>query len=96
LKCFFWFPHLKIAFRGQTFSSNEENLLPEELFCIEKCQVLFGRRWEHRWEKCVELQGDYVEKWNKNSENMSCIFVDRKLFRPPLYFTFRLIDINDL
>ena len=20
------------------------------------------KRWEHRWEKCVELQGVYVEK----------------------------------
>ena len=22
------------------------------------------QRWEHRWEKCVELQGDYVETKN--------------------------------
>ena len=20
------------------------------------------QRWEHRWEKCVKLQGDFVEK----------------------------------
>ena len=33
------------------------------------------QRWEHRWEKCVKLQGDYVEKYKKISEKMSCIFV---------------------
>ena len=35
-----------------------------------------GTRWLQSWEKCVELQGDYVEK---------CLvsLLGRKLFRPP-------------
>ena len=27
-----------------------------------ECYLDGLQRWEHRWEKCVELQGDYVEK----------------------------------
>ena len=26
------------------------------------------QRWEQRWEKCVELQEEYVEKFKKFSE----------------------------
>ena len=39
---------------------------------------------EHRREKCVELRGDYVEKFLKISEKMLCIFVRPKTFQTTL------------
>ena len=42
------------------------------------------QRWEHRWEKCVELQGDYVKNLKKISEKMSCIFVRSETFQTTL------------
>ena len=40
------------------------NHLREQLFCRENAEYYSDglKRWEHRWKKCVELQGDYVEK----------------------------------
>ena len=59
---FFLFPHLKIALGGQRFLSNEEaitfvnNYLVAEKYAEYYLDEL--QRWEHRWEKCLELQGD--------------------------------------
>jgi len=62
---FFLFPHLKIAVGGQRFSSNEEAITFVNNYFAEKNAKYYLdglQRWEHRWEKCVELQRDYVEK----------------------------------
>lgn len=62
---FFLFPHLKIALGGQRFSSNEEAISFVNNYFEEKNSKYYLdglQRWEHRWEKCVELEGDYVEK----------------------------------
>ena len=62
---FFLFPHLKIALGGQRFSSNEEAITFVNNYFAEKNAEYYLdelQRWEHRWEKFVELQGDYVEK----------------------------------
>jgi len=62
---FFLFPKLKVALRGQRFSSNEEAItFVNNYFAeIDAEYYLDGlKRWEHRWKKCIELQGDYVEK----------------------------------
>lgn len=61
----FLFPHLKIALAGQRFSSNGETITFVNNYFTEKNAEYYLdglERWEHRWEKCVELQGDYVEK----------------------------------
>ena len=61
----FLFPHLKIAPGGQRFSSNEEAITFVNNYFAEKNAEysLDGlQRWEHRWEKCVELQEYCVEK----------------------------------
>ena len=61
----FLFPHLKIALGGQRFSSNEETItFVNNYFAEKKAEYSFYglQRWEHRWEKCVDLQGDHVEK----------------------------------
>ncbi|GFT80716.1 histonelysine Nmethyltransferase SETMARlike [Trichonephila clavipes] len=62
---FFLFPHLKIALGGQKFSLKEEAITFVNNYFAEKNTdyYLDGlQRWEHRWEKCVELQEDYVEQ----------------------------------
>ena len=62
---FFLFPHLKIALGGHRSWSNEEAFTFVNNYFAEKdAEYLFDglQTWEHRWEKCVELQGDYVEK----------------------------------
>ena len=62
---FFLFPHLKIVLGGHRFSSNEEAItFVNNYFAQKNAEYYLDglRRWEHRWEKCVELQGDYVEK----------------------------------
>ena len=53
------------------------------------------QRWEHRWEKCVELQGDYVEKLKiKNPEKMSCIFVRSETFQTNLVEFILYIELH--
>lgn len=62
---FFLFPQLKTALGGQRFSSNEEAISFVNSYFADKDAKYYLeglQRWEHRWEKCVELQGDYVEK----------------------------------
>ncbi|GFV80980.1 mariner Mos1 transposase [Trichonephila clavipes] len=68
---FFLFPHLKIVLGRQRFLSNEEAITFVNNYFAEKSAgyYLDGlQRWEPRWEKCVELQGDYVEKLKKKLE----------------------------
>lgn len=62
---FFLFPRLKVELGGQKFSSNEEAITFVNNYFAEKDinYYLDGlKRWEHRWEKCIDLHGDYVEK----------------------------------
>ena len=62
---FFLFLKLKVALGGQRFSSNEEAITFVNNYFAEKDAEYYLdglKRWEHRWEKCVDLQGDYVEK----------------------------------
>ena len=47
------------------FSSNEEAITFVDNYFVEKNAEYYLdglQRWEYRWEKCVELQGDYVDK----------------------------------
>ena len=57
------FPRLKIILGRPRFSTREELTTEVEGYFagLEKCHF----RNEHRWTKCISLQGDYVE--NKNS-----------------------------
>ena len=59
------FPHPKIVLGRRIFSSNEEAITFVNNCFIEKnAEYYLDRlqRWEHRWEKYIELQGDYIEK----------------------------------
>ena len=62
---FFLFPNMKTWLGGKKFSSNEEVIAETEAYFaeFEKSYFLEGlRKWPKRWEKCVDLKGDYVEK----------------------------------
>ena len=51
--------------RHKHFSSNEDAITFVDNYFVEKnAEYYLGglQRWERRWKKCVELQGDYVEK----------------------------------
>ncbi len=62
---FFLFPNLKKSLAGQKFESNEEVIVPTEAYFSDFEKTYFSdglKRLEHRWVKCMNLKGDYVEK----------------------------------
>lgn len=58
---FFLLPHLKTAVEGERFSSNT---FANNYFTEKNAEYYLNglERWEHRWEKCVQLKGDFTEK----------------------------------
>ena len=62
---FHMFQNLKDSLRGHKFDSDENVFYAINDWCqqLDKSFFLDGvKSLEHRWEKYVELQGDYVEK----------------------------------
>jgi len=62
---FYLFPKLKLFLAGQCFSSNQEAIAAVEGYSADltKNQYRDGIiAMEHRWNKCISLKGDYVEK----------------------------------
>ena len=62
---FFLFPNMKKWLDRKRFTSNEEVIDQTEAYFEEfdKSYFLDGlKKLEHRWTKCIELRGDYVEK----------------------------------
>ena len=62
---FFLFPNLKKSLAGQKFESNEEVIAATETYFADLQKMNFSdglKKLEHRWVKCIELKGDYVEK----------------------------------
>jgi len=59
------FPKLKLFLAGQCFSSNQEAISAVEGYFADFTKNHY-RGWimalEHRWNKCISLKGDYVEK----------------------------------
>jgi histone-lysine N-methyltransferase SETMAR len=62
---FYLFPKLKLFLAGQCFSSNQE-AIPALLGNFADLTKNHYRdeimALEHRWNKCISLKGDYVEK----------------------------------
>ena len=59
------FPKLKLVLAGQRFSSNQEAIAAVEghFADLTKNHYRDGiMALEHRWNKCISLKGDYVEK----------------------------------
>jgi histone-lysine N-methyltransferase SETMAR len=62
---FYFFPELKLFLAGQRFSSNQEAIAAVEgnFADLTKNHYRDGIMVpEHRWNKCISLKGDYVEK----------------------------------
>jgi hypothetical protein len=59
------FPKLKLFLAGQRFSSNQEAITAAERYFVDltKNHEREGiMALEHRWNKCISVKGDYVEK----------------------------------
>ena len=62
---FFLFPDMKKWLAGKRFESKEDVITETEAYFqgLSKSYFLDGlKKLENRWAKCIELQGDYVEK----------------------------------
>lgn len=62
---FFLFPQLKKNLSGQKFSSDAEVITAvNQYFESQESTFFFEgiKRLEHRWEKCIAVKGEYVEK----------------------------------
>jgi histone-lysine N-methyltransferase SETMAR len=59
------FPKLKLFLAGQRFSSNQEAIAAVEGYFADLMKNHYMdviMALEHRWNKCISLMGDYVEK----------------------------------
>jgi len=59
------FPKLKLFLAGQHFSSNQEAIAAVEGYFADLTKNHYRdgiMALEHRWNKCISLKGDYVEK----------------------------------
>jgi len=63
--CDFWlFPHLKMQLKGTRFESRNDIIRNTMTKLYSICKEAFQKcfeQWRNRWEKCVQLQGDYFE-----------------------------------
>jgi len=62
---FYLFPKLKFFLTGQRFSLNQEAIAAVERYFADLMKNHYRDRimaLEHRWNKCISLKGDYVEK----------------------------------
>ena len=62
---YFLFPNLKKDIRGRHFRSNEEVVAAVEEWVRDKDPGFFSSglmALEHRWSKCIILEGNYIEK----------------------------------
>jgi len=61
----FLFPNLKKSLAEQKFASNEEVVAVTEAYFADLEKTYFSdglKKLKHRWVKCIELKGDFVEK----------------------------------
>ncbi|GFW87927.1 mariner Mos1 transposase [Trichonephila clavipes] len=76
----FLFSHPKIAFGEQRFSTKEEVITFVNNYFAEKNDEFYLsglQRLERRWEKCEELQVDYVEKLKKKKFRRNVLYLCR-------------------
>jgi len=59
---FHFFPHLKRDLKGTHFTSDDEVKQAVMSWIKQGTPEFFMRKLVLRWEKCIEQQGDYVEK----------------------------------
>jgi hypothetical protein len=65
LSDFYLFPKLKTKLRSKRFGSNEGFMEAiNEFFEDQNSEFYFKglNKLEHRWAKCIDLEGDYIEQ----------------------------------
>jgi hypothetical protein len=63
---FYLFPKLKFFLAGQRLSSNQEATAAVEGYFADLTKNRYRDGimvLEHRWNKCISVKGDYVEKY---------------------------------
>ena len=81
---FFLFPNLKKSLAGQKFESNQEVIAVTEAYFADLQKTYFSdglKKLEHRWVKCIELKGDYVEKKIATFPKLSFLFCRLSTYR---------------
>jgi histone-lysine N-methyltransferase SETMAR len=66
LSDFYLFPELKLFLAGQRFSSNQEAIAAVVGYVADLTKNHYRdgiMALKHRWNKCINLKGDYVEKY---------------------------------
>jgi hypothetical protein len=85
---FFLFPNLKKWLGGRRFTSNEEVIAETNGYFAELEESYYYegiKKLEHRWTKCTDLEGDYVEKLKKKTKNLEFSLSGRELSERPSY-----------
>ncbi|KAJ7345861.1 hypothetical protein JRQ81_001811 [Phrynocephalus forsythii] len=62
---FFLFPKMKKPLRGRRFDDREDVIFEVEQWFSSKVEDFYKeglKQFEKRWQKCLTLQGDYMEK----------------------------------
>lgn len=62
---FYLFPKLKTKLRGRRFGSNEDVMEAVNQFLEDQNREFYLNglnKLEHRWTKCIDVEGDYIEK----------------------------------
>ena len=78
---FFLFPNLKKDIRGLHFRSDEEVVTAAEEWVNGKDPEFFSSglmALEHRWSKCITLEGNYIEKkrWISTGNKLGWLLID--------------------
>jgi len=74
---YFLFLNLKKWFGGKRFTIREQLIAETETYFegLDKLYYSDGlKKLENRWIKCIELKGEYVEKYNKNESIKKNVF----------------------
>jgi hypothetical protein len=64
---FYLFPKLKTKLRGRRFGSNEGVMEAVNEFFEDQSREFYFEglnKLEQRWTKCIDVEGDYIEKLN--------------------------------
>ena len=62
---YYLFPQIKLSLKGRVFSTDNDVMDAVDMYlgCQSKQWYYEGiAKLESRWQKCVELEGDYIEK----------------------------------
>ena len=74
---YFLFPNLRKDIRGRHFRSNEEVVAAVEEWVRDKDPGFFSSglmALEHRWSKCIILEGNYIGKEKIHLTQKYCLF----------------------